>query len=173
VKKTTLLLLLSAVGCTKGAPPAAPPAAPPPAPAPAAPVDDCTLATVLTPGIPGSPGHLIPSDINPNGASELATLMRTFVANWKEAREQLLAGQTPTTPRLPVHRRIRCSWPTDPKDRDEKFDGLAQAYLVQVKAFDAAPSKDTFTGVINGCAACHEATCGGPLDLIKIGRAHV
>ncbi|MFZ5441371.1 MAG: hypothetical protein ACOZQL_15290 [Myxococcota bacterium] len=161
--KKTLLLSLSLLACTKGAPP---PAAPPAATKEPVVVDDCTFATELVPGIPGSPGHLLPSEINPNGASELATLMRTFVAHWKETRAKLLAGETPPAPRFPGHRKIRCSWPTDPKDRTEAFDQLAQAYLAAVKAYDAAPSKSTFTGVINGCAACHEATCGGPLELI-------
>jgi cytochrome c553 len=121
---------------------------------------------VLKPGIPGSPGNLIPSDINPNGASELATLMRTFVADWKDTKAKLEAAQ-PVTAKLPVHRRIRCSWPTAKEDRDAKFDALAVAYLEHVKAFDAAPSRERFDGVISACAACHEATCGGPLDLIN------
>lgn len=164
--KNTLASLLLLAACTK--PAAAPPAPPPPAPAVvAAPVvDDCTLETVLKPGIPGSPGHLIPSDINPNGASELATLMRTFVADWKDTKAKLEAGQ-PVTAKLPVHRRIRCSWPTAKEDRDAKFDGLAVAYLAHVKAFDAAPSRESYGNVISACAACHEATCGGPLDLIN------
>lgn len=128
--------------------------------------DDCTLATALVPGIPGSPGHLIRSNRNPNGDSELAVLMRDFVTDLKEGRAALEAGKT-VGPWHPRHRKMRCSWPTKPEERNERFDGLAQSYLALVKAFDAAPGKATYNGVISGCISCHAASCGGPLDFIE------
>ena len=130
------------------------------------PPDDCTLATQLLPGIPGSPGHLIASERNPNGASELAALMRTFVDDWKDARVKLEADAG-VSARLPMHRKLRCAWPTDAADRNDIFDGFAVSYLTQVKAFDARPSRATYEGVLDGCKACHEVSCGGPLELIE------
>ena len=133
-----------------------------------APVDDCTFETVLVPGIPGSPGHLVPSEINPNGASELATLMRTMVADWKAVRAELVAGQpVQRAPLLPTHRKIRCSWPTAASDRNAAFDAMAQVYVQNVRAFDEQRSAETYRGVLSACAACHEATCGGPLAVIE------
>ncbi|MFO0595787.1 MAG: hypothetical protein U0228_10795 [Myxococcaceae bacterium] len=149
------------VACTKPSPPPPPP--PPPAPV----VDDCTFETKLVPGVPGSPGHLIPSERNPNGASELATLMRRFVDDWRVAKTTLETDGGVVAPAFPVHRKIRCSWPTDPGDRNAQFDGLAQGYLAAVKKFDAAPSRETREGVLDGCKACHEVTCGGPLEVIE------
>ncbi|MGV3621630.1 MAG: hypothetical protein ACO1OB_12475 [Archangium sp.] len=142
-----------------------------PAPAPIVdagppPLPECTLATPLVPGVPGSPGHLIPSTINPNGASELATLMRAFVDDWKAARTVIEAGQT-LAPKFPTHRKLRCEWPTDARDRNEAFDGMAVGYLDAVKKFDAAPSRDTYEAVLDRCRACHEVTCGGPLEVIE------
>lgn len=137
-----------------------------PAPDAGAPIDDCTLATVLTPGIPGSPGHLLPSERNPNGDSELAVLMRRFVDDWKQARVQLDAGAA-VAPKLPAHRRMRCSWPTAAADRNPLFDGYAIGYLSKVKAFDFKPSRDTYEGALDGCKACHAVTCGGPLEVIE------
>lgn len=132
------------------------------------PPDDCTLETKLQPGVPGSPGHLIASELNPNGASELATLMRTFVADWKDARAKLEADPKAAFPaRWPVHRKMRCAWPTSLDDRTPTYDGLAVNYLAKVKAFDAKPSRETYEGVLDGCQACHEVTCGGPLELIQ------
>ena len=130
------------------------------------PPDECTLATKLVPGIPGSPGRLIASERNPNGASELATLMRTFVDDWKDARVKLEADAG-FTARLPTHRKIRCTWPTDAADRNPTFDGYAVGYLEKVKAFDARPSRETYEGVLDGCKACHEVSCGGPLEVIE------
>jgi hypothetical protein len=138
------------------------------APARAAAEEECTLATPLVPGVPGSPGHLIPSDINPNGASELATLMRQMVTDWQGVRAQLASGQpVQRAPLLPTHRRISCSWPTASEDRNGAFDAMAQAYVQNVRSFDAAPSAETYRGVLSACASCHEATCGGPLAVIE------
>ena len=128
--------------------------------------DDCTLATVLRPGIPGSPGHLIASHINPNGASELAVLMRTFVDDWKAARVKL-GADAGVAALLPNQRKLRCSWPTAADDRNPTFDGFALSYLGRVKAFDARPTRETYEGVLDGCKACHEVSCGGPLEVIE------
>jgi hypothetical protein len=129
-------------------------------------VAECTLATALVPGVPGSPGHLIASERNPNGASELATLMRTFVDDWREARAKLEADAGVSV-RFPTHRKLRCAWPTDAADRNATFDSFAVNYLEKVKAFDAKPSRETYEGVLDGCKACHEVSCGGPLEVIE------
>ena len=155
--------VLVLVGCTK--PEARPPAPPARLVAPD-PVDDCTLQTKLVPGIPGSPGHLIASDINPNGASELAMLMRQMQKDLGAARVTVLDGGTVAS-MWPRHRKLRCSWPTDPADRTPAFDGLAATYLGQVRAFDQAPSATTFDSVLTACRSCHDNSCPGPVVVIE------
>jgi hypothetical protein len=144
------LLLLLLLACTKPAPPSG----------------ECTLETPLMPGVPGSPGHLIQSTLNPNGASALAALMRQFVTDWQTAKAALDGGlaQSPLSLR---HQRMRCVWPTDPADRNAAFDAMAQHYLQQVKAFDATPGPETYAAAIASCTACHEGTCPGPLAIIE------
>jgi hypothetical protein len=158
---TSLLLL----GCAKE------PAPRPAAPQPKLVEPDCTLQTPLVEGIPGSPGHLIPSERNPNGDSELAALMRKMQADLQTARELVLKNEVPQ-PLLVRHRRIRCSWPTVATDRDAAFDGFAVGYLEAVKAFDAAADKKAaFGGMVAACRACHERACPGPIaaiDKLKI-----
>lgn len=151
--------------CTRSVPPSEPVAQPAAAAVTAA--DDCTYQTVLTPGVPGSPGHLIPSDINPNGASELATLMRAMVADLEQGKAALEKGEAPA-PMWSRHRKLRCSWPTDSADRNATFDGMAIAYLEQVKALDAKPAqpKEAFNAVVAACQACHENSCPGPIEKI-------
>lgn len=154
------------VACTKGTPPSVDAGVV----SQAVQVDDCTLDTRLVPGIPGSPGHLMPSERNPNGASELATLMRSFVDDWRAARVALDVdgGVAPAlAAKFPTHRKLRCAWPTDAADRNPTFDGFAKNYLSAVKAFDAKPSRETYEGVLDGCKACHEVSCGGPLEVIE------
>lgn len=127
---------------------------------------DCTATTPLVAGAPGSPGHRIPSELHPEGASELAALMRAMEADLKAARASLARGES-APPLYEKHRRIRCAWPTSPADREGAFDALAQGYLERVRAFDAAPAReDSYRAVLGGCRACHEQSCPGPLAAI-------
>jgi hypothetical protein len=129
---------------------------------------ECTLATPLSPETPGSPGHLLPSARNPNGDSELAALMRRFVEDLTLTRAAVKALQ-PRPALAPAHRRMRCAWPTDPKDRSPVYDALAQAYLARVLELDAAgpgAAEPAYRGVIEACRGCHQASCPGPLDVI-------
>ncbi len=167
--RALLVASLTLLACPKPSTPAAATTAPVVAVVEAgAPAGECTLETRLVPGVPGSPGHLIPSELNPNGASELATLMRTFVADWRDARAKLEADAgTALAARWPVHRKMRCAWPTAEADRSPAFDGLAVNYLLQVRRFDERPSRETYEAVLDGCKSCHEVSCGGPLELIE------
>jgi hypothetical protein len=170
-----LALLLLALGCTRAPEPAAPAAA---APAPKAPLKmvapDCSLETPLVAGVPGSPGHLIPSERNPNGDSELAALMRRMQSDLETARTAVLNGEVPA-PMHHLHRRIRCSWPTDLNDRDQTFDGFAVTYLAAVKTFDSGGDRQAnFGAMVAACRACHERACPGPIaaiDKLKIPDA--
>ena len=121
---------------------------------------DCNLQTVLDPSKPGSPGNLIKSQRNPNGDSELAVLMRAFVDGLRDARLLVEAGE-PVEPLFPVHRSMRCAWPTVPAERDEAFDARAQAYLGVVRNFDSAPSKHNYNAIISNCVACQPCRHGG------------
>jgi hypothetical protein len=128
---------------------------------------DCSLSTPLVPGVPGSPGHLIPSERNPNGDSELSALMRRMQSDVEAARATVLKGEMPM-PIGPAHRRIRCSWTTEPKDRDAAFDALAVSYLAAVKTFDTSSDKKAgLAGIVTACKACHEKSCPGPLAAIE------
>ena len=132
----------------------------------------CTLDTQLVPGIPGSPGHPIPSTINPNGNSELAQLMRTMQGDLKEGRTAIGKGEH-VAPLFPRFRKIRCAWPTNAGDRNAAFDSAAQNYLAAVKALDAAKKEEAaaaYEHVLDGCRACHEQSCGGAIPAIEALR---
>ncbi len=137
--------------------------------------DDCTGETPLVAGAPGSPGNLLPSDLHDAGASELAALMRVMQADLARSAEALRAGDEASAPSSlhAKHRRIRCAWPTDPAERTESFDAFAVAYLGQVKLLDEASSapvnerRAAHNRVVDGCRACHETTCSGPLGAIE------
>lgn len=157
-----------------GTPPAPPPAAPSGTGLAAlAPVTgECTYETELQPGVPGSPGHLVPSAINPNGASELATIMRVMEADMKVARADVSKGAA-VAPFVDRHRRMRCAWPTQPEQRTQVFDALAVGYLNRAEALGkaAAPEAEAaFEATLDACQACHLQSCPGPLEAIKALR---
>ncbi len=157
-----LLLAALAVACSK----------PASAPADAAPLPACTLETALVPGVPGSPGHLLPSDRNPNGMSELAAVMRTMQADLEAARGAIARG-APLAEMSSRHRKIRCAWPTEPGERNAAFDAGAQAYLATVAALEKAPPAGraaAFDATLDGCRGCHERVCSGVLAAIEALR---
>lgn len=177
-----MVLISASAGCPQSGTPAAPPAqvatvvkaveVAPSAPAQAEPEGPCTLDTKLIPGIAGSPGHPIPSTINPNGNSELAQLMRTMQADLKLAREAIEKGEK-VGPLWPRFRKIRCSWPTNQADRNAAFDTAAQSYLSAVQALESAPvseAKTAYGRVLDGCRACHEQSCSGAIPAIEALR---
>jgi len=129
----------------------------------------CTIDTVLEPGIPGSPGHLIASTINPNGDSQLAVLMRNMRDDLRVARTQLLQGGAPDG-LLKEHSQMRCVWPTDPGVRNTKYDDMASTYLYAVDDLERAKTvedrKMAYGRVLNGCVSCHQNTCPGPIASI-------
>ncbi len=156
------VVVVGAAACSR-APASAEVTAPAPAPEP-----ECTLQTPLKPGIPGSPGNLIPSSINPNGVSELAALMRQMLEDMRTAREALQKGEQP--PLLGArHSKLRCSWPTDAHMRDAEFDTRAQAYLAAERALDARQpdARTAYAATVESCVACHSVSCEGPVPLIE------
>lgn len=158
---------LAGLACQQTRAPQPPPVREARAPLDAGAAADCTMDTPLVPGVPGSPGHLLPSDLNPNGASELAALMRTMQADLTAARPVLLDGGA-IAPLLPRYRKMRCAWPTDPVDRNALFDGLAQAYLINVENLDrrTPDALTAFDNVLGACHTCHDNSCPGPLVVI-------
>jgi len=157
LKLALLVFFFLLPACQRSAAPDAGPAEP-----------ECTLNTPLVPGVPGSPGHLIASDINQNGASELATLMRAMKEDLQTARHAIEKGD-PTAPMFARHRKIRCAWPTGLEDRNAVFEASAVTYLQLVRQLDARPAdpRAAYEAVVGGCLACHATACPGPVSLIE------
>jgi len=134
-------------------------------------VERCTLETPLEPGIPGSPGHLIPSARNPNGESELTALMREMVDDLEAIRAAIAAGGS-LGPLPERHFRIRCAWPTTPKDRDAGYDVMAALYLDRLEDLYAAEEDlhGHYDALVSACVTCHQARCQGPLPAIEALR---
>jgi hypothetical protein len=131
----------------------------------------CGEVPELTEGVPGSPGKLIPSSINPNGQSQLAHLMREMLAELKLNKENAEKGKELLPLSIGKHGKVRCSWPTVESMRTGAFEPMARQYLGAVEKFNAG-DKDPVAHnvVVSACITCHEATCDGPTIAIEAAR---
>lgn len=130
----------------------------------------CTGETKLTPGVPGSPGHLIASKVNPNGDAELGLMMRYMATDLEAAKAAIESGKPLPAPSF-EHAHIRCAWPTDTGVRDVAYDGMSIAYASAWKALRQAEAgagqRAAYGRVVDMCVTCHESFCQGPITRIQ------
>jgi len=135
---------------------------------PAKPKETCTAETPLVEGIPGSPGNPIPSKVNPNGDSELASMMRAMMSDMELIRRDAMNGVFPEN--IPnSHAKLRCAWPTDASMRSGAYDAMAIGYI---DAFDKLASREgdarqRYSAVVTACLNCHATACPGPTVAIE------
>ncbi len=166
------------IDASEATPLAAPPesAAPvPSSPGPATPapvqIEECTGETELKAGIPGSPGNLIKSSINPNGASELADHMRKMLVDMKTIQAAVRNSTPLPAIDLEDHTRIRCTWPTQESMRKPPYEAFALTYLDAVKSYNENERTAVgFGKVLDACVLCHNSTCEGPVAAINGAR---
>lgn len=131
----------------------------------------CNDTPTLVAGVPGSPGNKIPSDVNPNGNSELAHLMREMLAEASAARDHLAAGTPRPALALKTHGKIRCAWPTEDSMREGPFDPMAITYFQAVERYNSSPrNAQDHNQLLDACISCHAQTCEGPTSAIESAR---
>ncbi len=109
-------------------------------------------------------------DINPNGSSELALMMREMHEAAVAAKAEIEKGQTPGITVDFAH--MTEAEPTNPKMiAFEEFEPLAKSYITAMQALataeDSTQAAQAYTTVINTCMSCHEVSCKGPIPRIK------
>lgn len=109
--------------------------------------------------------------LNPNGASELALLMRELTAFAEENSRLLAAGQTPQ-PWPESVARLTTAQATDEEMKGLHFDALAADFQAATHRFNQAlskgePLRDLHNQIIGSCVACHQQSCAGPLVRIQ------
>lgn len=131
----------------------------------------CGESPKLVPGVPGSPGKLIESKINPNGQSELAHLMRKMLSEMKANQERAKKAEPLLALSIDDHGKIRCAWPTTESMRGGAYDPMARQYLTAIETFNKGPKTgQAHNTVVDACITCHKATCDGPTMAIEAVR---
>ena len=146
----------------------------PPRPSQNALINVCGENPSLKPDVPGSPGNLIESRINPNGQSELAHAMRLMLKELMENRDRLNKGEKATAASIATHGKIRCAWPTVESMRGGAYEPMARQYLEEVVKYNAgAKGKVEHNRLVDACITCHQHTCDGPTIAIDAARISV
>jgi len=113
---------------------------------------------------------LIPSERNPNGASELAQLMRTMEAQSDTWSKEIEEGKEELSPVPDVYNTLKTAIPTEDGMKNENFDTFSDDFVRYSNALVKASTKDrkaAFNTMISGCLTCHSEMCPGPIKRIN------
>ena len=113
---------------------------------------------------------LAPSDRNPNGASELAQLMRTMEVQTETWKKEITENKTELSPVPDAYNTLKTAIPTTAEMKNENFDAFATDFVNYSQALAKAPKaerKTAFNAMVGGCMACHSEMCPGPVKRIK------
>jgi hypothetical protein len=115
------------------------------------------------------PDAPIQKDINPNGSSELALLMRHMFDDGMQMRADIMEGKKATT--AIDHAKIHTAAATQPEETETPtYKTFAAAYEAAVGDLNAAPAgeqRGPYTHVVNTCIQCHQSFCTGPIRKIR------
>lgn len=115
--------------------------------------------------------------VNPNGESELALVMRALYINTLDIKNELFTYTDTTISNLNSikleefkinYNSLHTSKPTDLSLRiDGKYERFADTYINSSKNFINNNSKENYNSMINNCIQCHEQFCLGAIKKIQ------
>ncbi|MEP7265763.1 MAG: hypothetical protein ABI772_14760 [Bacteroidota bacterium] len=109
------------------------------------------------------------NDLNPNGDSELALLMRDMTAHLESEKKLVESGAEPS--HLPEEfDKILTATPSDSKQRGEHFQDFAKMYLDALTAYHNSTKENhsfAYNNLVKSCISCHENECPGPIKRIQ------
>lgn len=108
--------------------------------------------------------------LNPNGDSELAILMRGMFDEGMKIKEAVASGEKVD---LEIdYDKLLTATATEPeKAASPTYKAMAQVYMSimeKYKEADLDESKALYLDMVNTCKACHKSMCPGPLVRIKL-----
>lgn len=123
----------------------------------------------------------IDNQINPNGDSELAIVMRNLFDNSFEIKNLIIDADTLKSNKLPSEliqkfndnlNLLHTAKPTDKNLRDDGvYQAFANAYINTSEKFTNKISQNNFNAMVNNCIQCHEKFCLGTIQ--KINKLYI
>lgn len=108
-------------------------------------------------------------DLNPNGDSELALLMRTMYEETMEMKKALKEGKK-YDHSFDTDAIFTASPTVEGKNASDSYKAFAQKYQYVMEQYANASDKDlksSYEQIVGNCQSCHEAICPGPLRRIR------
>lgn len=108
------------------------------------------------------------NQVNPNGDSELALLMREMADELTNMKTDIEAGKKPGS--LSDYKTIHSAIPTKASMKENGYESFAQSFLHSIEELEKSGQSNqtnAFNGVIDACMNCHEVTCHGPMRRIE------
>lgn len=116
-----------------------------------------------------SPAELGIKEINPNGESELALLMRAMFEEANTIKQQIANGEEIKTSLC--HEQLLTAEATEPeKAASEQYKAYAKAFIQTVdhlQTSDPEHQLAVYENLVNNCLSCHKAMCPGPVSKIE------
>lgn len=113
---------------------------------------------------------LAPSDRNPNGASELAVLMREMEKQAEIWKGEIEIKEAVLSPVPASFYGLKTAAVTKPTMKNENYNAFADHFITFSEALvkvSADKRKDAYNSMVNGCMNCHTQMCPGPMVRIK------
>lgn len=113
---------------------------------------------------------LVESDVNPNGDSELALLMRFMYDESDSLKQMIIRGdELISRDLIQKFQEIHTATPTDPEVRDESFAGFSDHFISGMNdLWDLDTGRvEGFNLLVQRCVNCHQVYCPGPIEKIQ------
>jgi cytochrome c556 len=110
------------------------------------------------------------ADLNPNGDSELAVLMREMFDDGMAMKKAIEKGKLPQS-HIEISELFTAEGTEPEKVASEQYKAYAKVYeaafVALQNAEDEAEIQTAYTSLVNTCVSCHQAMCPGPITRIR------
>lgn len=114
--------------------------------------------------------HIEIADVNPNGDSELALLMRSLFDKTKSIKQGLKNGSDINVSEyINDIERIHNAIPTDEDVKTPEFTAYTKSMISTAQQFELEENNkmEAFNDLVSSCINCHQSFCPGPISKIK------
>lgn len=109
------------------------------------------------------------ADVNPNGSSPLAMMMRDMLETGQKMRSEIMEGKAPSTMPAAYHDMTKTQPTEGMIDNPAVFEGFSKHFLATWDSLYTPGINTTtaFNSVVNSCINCHKSYCQGPIPAIS------
>jgi len=110
------------------------------------------------------------SEINPNGDSELALLMRQMYVDADLIKQNIIDNKGNISEEfIKELEQVHSAIPTDEDVKTPEFEAFNKALILQAEALKNTTENksEAFNQLVNRCIDCHGSFCPGPIKKIK------